>query len=303
MTDYCEACDSLREVSPAIELTGLTDKMCQSLKEDTGLNPDLSVLHDNCTDIWALINCLMGSLIDSLPAFSSCDYKEFALELAKNTLHSLNAIACSDCGQWEQIHLIWKEIENIYKILDSLTGGATYRTMTPGVDYDTTFFNKWYTPSGNVRVRYIETNGYYEVVMDSPTSSEQAYRLYHDGLIAANVRMRHSDSVEDEPTSRIYGVNFKGKFSGLQNMTLRSTTVNTTGIWNLRPAAIRAAWDASCNIIHNNSGCKALVTWGSYADGYNQQLNISAYTSLPAWTGEVACSGGANLTVSMLMIK
>lgn len=301
MADYCEACDSLRNVAPAIELTGITDKMCQSLKEDTGLNPDLSVLHDNCTDIGALINCLMGSLIDSLPAFSSCDYKEFALELAKNTLHSMNAIACSDCGQWEQIWLIWKEIENIYKILDSLTGGATYRTMTPGVDYDTTFFNGWYTTSGNVRVRYIETNGYFEVIMDSPTSSDQIYRLYHDGLIAANVRMRHSSSVEEEPTSRIFGVNFKGNFSDLQDMTMRSQ--GGGGIWNLRPSAVRVAWDANCSIVNNNSGCKALVTWGSYADGYNQQLNISAYTSLPAWTGEVVCSGGANCTMTMLLIK
>lgn len=296
----CESCNTLRTYAAEFMANGVTAKVCQSLQDNTGLNPDLSVLHNNCDDIGNVVDCLSSALESALKNADPCHWEEFLTLLLNNYRIINDVLVCNECGQWHQIDLIWEEIRNIYTILDTLTGGASYRTMTPGVDYDTIFFNGWYSDSGNVRVRYVETAGYYDIIMDSPTSSNEVYRVRHDDLIAANILMKHGDDLDDVPTSRIWGVNFKGRFASLQNMTLRSTGIE--GVWNLRPRDLRMAWTAYGGINENHSGCKALVNWTTYADGYNQQLNIPPYTSLNAWTGTVYAAG-INFTGNFLLIK
>lgn len=100
MADYCSACGALKEYAPNFVVNGITDKECNSLQNNTGLNPDLEVLHNNCQDLNDLLDCLIGALHDKLPAYDVCDWKEYMDELMSNIYNIKKAIICSECGLW-----------------------------------------------------------------------------------------------------------------------------------------------------------------------------------------------------------
>lgn len=76
MTD-CQACEELKTTSPEFVLHGITDKECKSLQKNTGLNPKLPVLHNNCQDLNNMNDCLLGYLGEELTAVNMCDIKDF----------------------------------------------------------------------------------------------------------------------------------------------------------------------------------------------------------------------------------
>ncbi|MHC5215191.1 hypothetical protein ACYSNR_00880 [Enterococcus sp. LJL128] len=118
--DYCAACNDLKETAPGIECTGITEEMCNSLQKDTGLNPRLNVLHNNCEDLNDLLDCLLGRQQAELPAYSECDWQEYVNQLI-NKLHTIQkAMICSDCGQWKKIHEIEDKLRELEDRLEDI---------------------------------------------------------------------------------------------------------------------------------------------------------------------------------------
>ncbi|MEI5994026.1 hypothetical protein [Candidatus Enterococcus mansonii] len=127
MAEYCAACENLKEYAANFIINGITEKECNSLKKDTGLNPNLDVLHTNCEDLNDLNDCLIGALKETLADQSVCDWKEFMDQLMTNLQLMNKAMVCSDCGQWLKIHeledsinKLWKKMAKVEAALDAL---------------------------------------------------------------------------------------------------------------------------------------------------------------------------------------
>lgn len=127
MSDYCTACGALKEYAPNFVKNGITDKECKSLQKDTGLNPGLKELHKNCEDLNDMLDCLLNSLQDKLPAYSVCDWKAYMKELTNNLYTIQKAMICSECGQWIKVHEIedsinklWAKMAKVEAALDAL---------------------------------------------------------------------------------------------------------------------------------------------------------------------------------------
>lgn len=144
MADYCTACDNLKDYAANFIINGITEKECNSLKKDTGLNPDLDVLHTNCEDLNDLNDCLIGALKDTLADQSVCDWKEFMDQLMTNLQLMNHAMVCSDCGQWLKIHeledsinKLWKKMAKVEAALDALAAQNWEVNATYTIDYST----------------------------------------------------------------------------------------------------------------------------------------------------------------------
>lgn len=96
----CNACAELISDAPEFMARGVTDTVCDSLKNNTGLNPSLSVLHDNCEDFERMNDCLIGKKAIDIKSYSDCDWKAFAKDFIQNLYQYLKALNCSECGQW-----------------------------------------------------------------------------------------------------------------------------------------------------------------------------------------------------------
>lgn len=103
MAEYCSACSELTATAPNFMLNGVTAKECESLENNTGFNPDLEVLKDNCEDLNDALACLIGSLHDQLDAADNCDWKEYIDKLMTNLHIYEKATLCSMCGLWTAI--------------------------------------------------------------------------------------------------------------------------------------------------------------------------------------------------------
>ena len=96
----CNACADLISDAPEFMARGVTDVVCESLKNNTGLNPTLPVLHDNCEDFEKMNDCLIGKKAIELKAYPLCDWKKFAKDFVQNLYQYLKALNCSLCGIW-----------------------------------------------------------------------------------------------------------------------------------------------------------------------------------------------------------
>lgn len=103
----CTACDNLRETSPEYVLNGTTSAICNSLKNDTGLNPNLSTLHTNAEDLHDINDCTIGRMAQEIEGYDVCDWKEFMQKYVPNNYELLKAMICSEDGQWQNIHDLW----------------------------------------------------------------------------------------------------------------------------------------------------------------------------------------------------
>lgn len=100
----CDACAELRSYAPDFITNGVTDRIAESLKDDTGFNPSLPVLHDNCEDLHDANDCLIGRMGQEVEAYDNCDWKDYMNKLVPNMYELNKSIIYGDCGQWEMIH-------------------------------------------------------------------------------------------------------------------------------------------------------------------------------------------------------
>ncbi|GCF92507.1 hypothetical protein NRIC_03980 [Enterococcus florum] len=116
----CKACDDLKSTSLETYREGIGDKQCKSLQKDTGLNPDLNVLHNNCEDLNNLNDCLIGRFGEDIDGYDDCDWKEYAKDFNFNLWNMIKALICSDCGQWQMLHDLNERLTALEKRVDTL---------------------------------------------------------------------------------------------------------------------------------------------------------------------------------------
>lgn len=99
----CDACTNLRDYAPEFVMSGVTENVGNSLKNNTGLNAALTVLHNNCEDLNDVNDCLIGRLGQELESYDVCDWKDLMAKLLPNLYETLKAMIMSECGLWCRI--------------------------------------------------------------------------------------------------------------------------------------------------------------------------------------------------------
>lgn len=128
----CNACEELRNTSANFVVNGITDTECNSLKNDTGLNPSSG--HDDCTDLNNINDCLVGNMAEEVEAYDVCDWKTFMKKFIPNVWTTFKAIICAICG-------LWTQFSRIDCIVNSINRSAVINitkdniTLAPGVSY------------------------------------------------------------------------------------------------------------------------------------------------------------------------
>lgn len=120
--DICKTCEDLQQHSPNFVANGVTDEMCSNLESNTGL---MNKGRENCTDLHNANDCLIGGIAEKATSYNPCDPNKMIEDLAKNTMHVIDMLICSDCGQWNEIKKIWDEIQKIWDAIEELQNGMS----------------------------------------------------------------------------------------------------------------------------------------------------------------------------------
>lgn len=120
--DICKTCEDLQQYSPDFIVNGVTDEMCSNLESNTGL---MNKGRENCTDLHNANDCLIGGIAEKATSYNPCDPNKMIEDLAKNTMHVIDMLICSDCGQWNEIKKIWDEIQKIWDAIEELQNGMS----------------------------------------------------------------------------------------------------------------------------------------------------------------------------------
>lgn len=107
----CTACQELRENAPEFVTNGVTDTVCASLANNTGL--DNSNGHDNATDLSIANDCLIGRMEDEIRAYDVCDWKKFMKLFVRNVYEMFKAIICSLKGVWGEARDTEETVEDL----------------------------------------------------------------------------------------------------------------------------------------------------------------------------------------------
>ena len=120
--DICKTCEDLQQYSPDFVANGVTDQMCANLEANQGL---MNKGRKNCTDLHNANDCLIGGIAEKATSYNPCDPNKMIEDLAKNTMHVIDMLICSDCGQWNEIKKIWDEIQKIWDAIEELQNGMS----------------------------------------------------------------------------------------------------------------------------------------------------------------------------------
>lgn len=124
----CSACTDLKEFAPDFVQNGVTKTVCNSLKNDTGLNPTLTTLHNDCDDLDTANDCLIGMMDKEIEAYDVCDWKEFAHKFIPNLHQLTKAEICAICGLWTNVH-------DLQEKADALCAMIGNQMNPPLIDY------------------------------------------------------------------------------------------------------------------------------------------------------------------------
>lgn len=134
--DICKACDDLKYNAPHFTANGLTDQECQSLMNNTGLDPKAN--HDDCEDLHNMNDCLIAGIQEDIEAYDDCDWKAWANDMMTNLYNMLKGMICAICGIWDEIARIWNLLNRLKCLLDQTNEGVSIiipeEYATPGPD-------------------------------------------------------------------------------------------------------------------------------------------------------------------------
>ena len=117
----CNACNDLQEYAPDFVDYGVTDEIADSLAANTGLNPNLDVLHEDCEDLNDANDCLIGMMENDVESFRVCDWQDFMKEFIGNLYNMLKAMIASICGLWHKL-----EVSSYYGLAELYTTTDVY---------------------------------------------------------------------------------------------------------------------------------------------------------------------------------
>lgn len=126
--DVCTSCGRLKEENANFLLNGVTPSVCESLGNGTGFKADNE--HTNCQDLQDANDCLIWGLLDKLPAYGNCDWKEFVKALGSNQATINDALLCWLCGLENRVFGQNIGVELRFQVLD----GGGDPTMTMAID-------------------------------------------------------------------------------------------------------------------------------------------------------------------------
>ncbi|WP_406834442.1 hypothetical protein ABLU29_09550 [Lactococcus lactis] len=89
----------------------ITDKICENLQNDEGINPSVSHSNTDCDDLSSLNDLATGSLHNSLMTLNICDvdaYKCWLDSLLSWFWNLFKAIICAICGLWCHVRDLYK---------------------------------------------------------------------------------------------------------------------------------------------------------------------------------------------------
>lgn len=174
----CSACEDIRQTSPEFVVNGLTDDICTSLANDTGLNPTSG--HDDCQDLHNLNDCLVGNQETEVDLYDVCDWKPFMKQFIPNLWTTLKAMICAICGIWTNIHNIWNNIQNLWTKVGCVYDGLTALGNGIGQTVGGQSFVRFYRDNSGTNTGYYQwntTNGashtlniYMDANIDNPGS-------------------------------------------------------------------------------------------------------------------------------------
>lgn len=118
----CAACGDLQENAPEFVTSGVTENVCTSLKNNTGMNPKNS--RTNCDDVTDANDCLVGNMEKEIDAYDNCDWKAYMRRFVPNVYNVLAAIICWLCGIQEKITCLTNAMKALIKYLNENQGGA-----------------------------------------------------------------------------------------------------------------------------------------------------------------------------------
>lgn len=125
----CDACTELRDYAPNFVSQGVTDTVATSLKNNTGLNPALTSLHDDCEDLNDVNDCLIGRLGQEVEKMDVCDWKDFMKSLMPNLYETLKAMIAAICGLWVKVTGLCRAVDALLNIVGG--SNAKHHPMTP----------------------------------------------------------------------------------------------------------------------------------------------------------------------------
>lgn len=132
MARNCSACQELREVSPEFVTNGVTENVCTSLKNDTGLNPSLEVLRNDEDDLNLVADCLIGNMEGEIEAYDVCDWKDYMRKFVPNVYNTIKAMLCAIFGIWHKVNCILTSINNFdneYRYSNEITYQAGFTNV------------------------------------------------------------------------------------------------------------------------------------------------------------------------------
>lgn len=131
----CGACSDLKSLSPSFAANGVTTGICNSLKNDTGINPNLSVLHTDCQDLDLINDCLVGQMQDEVQKYEVCDWKKFMRRFIPNVRETIKSMICAICGLWTKVHdledrvsALEDAVSDIWDAIEDIQEAASYRS-------------------------------------------------------------------------------------------------------------------------------------------------------------------------------
>lgn len=124
----CSACTELKEFAPEFVQSGVTKTVCNSLKNDTGLNPRLTTLHNDCDDLDVANDCLVGMMDNEIEKYDVCEWKKFMHKFIPNIHQLTKAEICTICGLWTSVHELEDKTDALCDMLD-------HQMNPPLVDY------------------------------------------------------------------------------------------------------------------------------------------------------------------------
>lgn len=163
--DYCEACETLKEVDANLVVNGFTDENCANLQENTGLAGD----SDDCTDLNTMNDCLIGSQVDEAEISDVCSWREYMGGFVQNVWTMFKAMICSVCGLWERLITLEAELDASSYIgiltlyTDERTEGDGSSAQSPAFDMN--------VRQGNVTEDVLTVNNDYKGIIVENTTS------------------------------------------------------------------------------------------------------------------------------------
>lgn len=223
--DYCEACESLKQIDPNLVANGITDTECANLAEDKGL----SGTNTDCEDLNTMNDCLIGGMDEELELHDVCNWKDYMHKLVPNHWTMTKGIVCAICGIWEQIHELWR-VTGRYTL--SKSGNTITLTGPDGNHGSVTDDNTTYTMSQDAtdghKITITGSDGYSKQVTIPDNNTK--YDLVKSGN---TITLVGSDGTRDDVTdaNTKYTLSKTGstiKLTGTDGATTQVTDANTT---------------------------------------------------------------------------